>query len=64
VNYKIRFKRRAYKEFLKLPSPIIKSISLAIDQLASNPRPEGCLKLKGSNENLWRILIGNYRVIY
>ena len=24
----------------------------------------GCLKLEGSDENLWRIRIGDYRVIY
>jgi mRNA interferase RelE/StbE len=28
------------------------------------PRPVNCKKLKGSNENLYRIRIGDYRVIY
>jgi len=32
--------------------------------LAENPRPAGCKKLKGTHEDLWRIRIGNYRVIY
>jgi len=31
--------------------------------LAIEPRPHGFEKLKGG-ENLWRIRVGNYRVIY
>ena len=40
--------------------PVIK----AIFDLASAPRPAGCKKLKGSKDNLWRIRIGDYRVVY
>lgn len=32
--------------------------------LANNPRPIGSKKLKGASENLWRIRIGDYRVVY
>ena len=38
--------------------------SLAIDSLADDPRPHGCKKLKGEKEYLWRIRVGEYRVIY
>ena len=62
--YHIRFKKKAQKDLFKLPSAVIKKIVLSIDGLAINPRPEGSKKLKGSDENLWRIRIGNYRVIY
>ena len=31
--------------------------------LAHDPRPTGVVKLAG-DENLWRIRIGNYRVVY
>ncbi|MDJ0899633.1 MAG: type II toxin-antitoxin system RelE/ParE family toxin [Xenococcus sp. MO_188.B8] len=34
-----------------------------IDALATEPRPEGVVKLKGE-ENLYRIRVGDYRVIY
>ena len=34
-----------------------------IELLATNPRPAGCRKLEGA-EDLWRIRIGDYRVIY
>ncbi|MCK5523835.1 MAG: type II toxin-antitoxin system RelE/ParE family toxin [Thiomargarita sp.] len=30
---------------------------------AENPYPQGCLKIQGQ-KNLWRIRVGDYRVIY
>jgi mRNA interferase RelE/StbE len=35
----------------------------AIERLAANPRPAGCTKLVGS-ENDWRIRVGDWRVLY
>lgn len=35
----------------------------AIRALARNPRPQGCRKLTGA-EDLYRIRVGDYRVIY
>lgn len=43
---------------------MIKKVGVAIDELAIEPRPEGSKKLKSSDENLWRIRIGDYRVLY
>ena len=34
-----------------------------IEALANEPRPAGCRKLKGE-KFLWRIRVGDYRVIY
>ena len=34
-----------------------------IEKLASNPRPSGCKKLRGG-DNEWRIRICDYRVVY
>ena len=34
-----------------------------VESLAVQPRPAGCKKLKGE-QNLWRIRVGDYRVIY
>ncbi|MEO1670657.1 MAG: type II toxin-antitoxin system RelE/ParE family toxin, partial [Cyanobacteria bacterium J06631_2] len=39
-----------------------RNISDAISNLAENPRPSGCKKLKG--RPAWRIRVGIYRVIY
>ena len=35
----------------------------AIESLACEPRPRGCRKVQGA-DNLWRIRIGDYRVLY
>ncbi len=47
----------------KLPLAILKKVEIAIDNLSIEPRPSSCKKLKGSLESLWRIRIGDYRVI-
>ena len=62
--YRITFKKSAAKELEHLPAKIVKNISPAINNLSENPRPDGCKKLKGSQEGAWRIRIGDYRVLY
>lgn len=62
--YQIRFKSSAYKELQKLPKHIIYKVLSAIEDLSENPRPSGVKKLIDSKENLYRIRIGDYRVIY
>ena len=42
----------------------VAAIAAAIDKLAMQPRPPGCKKLKGSADSLWRVRVGDYRVIY
>jgi mRNA interferase RelE/StbE len=62
--YIITFKESALKELSALQKPVIKKIARAIDKLGENPRPSGVKKLSGSNENLYRIRAGDYRVVY
>ena len=62
--YRVIFKDSAVKEIKRLRSVFSDSVSAAIDNLSINPRPPGSKKLKGSSEYLWRIRIGDYRVIY
>jgi len=47
----------------RLSAGIHDRVIVAIQALASNPRPLGCRKLSGS-KNDWRIRVGDYRVIY
>ncbi|MFK7968856.1 MAG: type II toxin-antitoxin system RelE/ParE family toxin [Bacteroidia bacterium] len=61
--YQISFKRSAAKELKKLPQNVTDRIIEAIEELVENPRPQGYRKIVGS-ENLFRIRIGQYRVIY
>jgi len=61
--YRIVIKKAALKELSSLPAYIVQSITIHISNLATEPRPSGCKKLK-SNENLWRIRVNDYRIIY
>ena len=63
-DYQISIKSSAYKELAKLPKPEAKKVSAAIDRLAKEPRPDGVKKLKGVEEYLYRIRVGDYRIIY
>ncbi len=63
ADFSVTFARSARKELQKLPSSVIRRIIEHVDALTKNPRPSGAVKLKG-NKNLWRIRIGDYRVIY
>lgn len=60
--YRIEIKKSALKELSQIPQPYNKKIIEAIDELAVNPRPAGCKKLKGSEA--YRIRVSDYRVVY
>jgi len=62
-EYTITFAQSARKELERLSANVVSRIFPKIEALARNPRPPGCRKLRGF-ENLWRIRIGDHRVIY
>ena len=49
---------------MRLSSQERKKLVNKIDLLATNPRPVGCLNMKGRTEELWRIRSGDYRILY
>lgn len=63
ADYSITFARSARKELEKLPPSAARRIIGHIEVLTKIPRPSGAVKLQGG-KNLWRIRIGDYRVIY
>jgi mRNA interferase RelE/StbE len=63
IDYAITFARSARKELEKLDPENVKRIFPIIEALSQNPRPLRCKKLSGL-QNLWRIRIGDYRLIY
>ena len=62
-EYGVRFARSARKEIERLDSDIVARVFPRIEALGSNPRPPGCRKLRGTR-NLWRIRVGEYRIVY
>lgn len=63
MTYTITFARSARKELERLDKKLGLRILDKIEALSAAPRPPGCKKLQGE-ESLWRIRIGDYRVIY
>jgi mRNA interferase RelE/StbE len=63
MAYAVEFSPSAAREFRKLAPEIQRRLSPHIDSLAQNPCGSGAKKLKG-REDLWRIRVGDYRIIY
>jgi mRNA interferase RelE/StbE len=61
--YRVLIERAAEKDLGRLSTAIHERVIVAIQRLAKNPRPTGCRKLAGA-DNDWRIRVGDYRVIY
>jgi len=62
-SYRVALTSSAEKELHRLPNNVIARILPRLEQLVSDPRPPGCKKLKGG-DNEWRIRIGDYRIVY
>ena len=62
-EYTVVFARSARKELQALDRTIAGRILKRIEALRLEPRPSGCKKLEGT-DHLWRIRIGDWRVVY
>jgi mRNA interferase RelE/StbE len=63
AQYRVIFKGSADKALRQLPEGVQLRIAAATKALMDDPRPRGCVKLKGE-DGLWRIRVGDYRVVY
>jgi mRNA interferase RelE/StbE len=63
VKYRIEFVKQAAKQFKTLPFQVQQRLKPKIDALSKEPRSAGTVKLSGQ-DNLYRIRVGDYRVIY
>ncbi len=61
--YTIRLKPSAVRDMQRLPRSIQTRVARKIDALAKDPFPRGSAKLEALDD-LRRIRVGNYRVIY
>ncbi len=62
-RYEVVLSPKAEKQLDELPTTLQRRITEAVEGLESNPRPHGVKKLAGA-ENLWRIRVGDYRIVY
>lgn len=63
MSYQVEFTPAAKRQIKKLIEPVQLAIVERLEQLAENPRPPGALKMQGA-ESLYRIRVGDYRIIY
>jgi mRNA interferase RelE/StbE len=63
ARYAVEFRRSAEKDLRRLDPLVQRRVLRAAGNLATNPRPDGCRKLQGS-ENAFRIRVGDYRIVY
>jgi len=64
MNYRVEFASKAVKDLRSIPRAYQGKIINKAEALANDPYPRGCLKLKGPQEDFWRVRIGDYRILY
>lgn len=62
ANYRTTFKKSVAKDLRAIPNGDVRGILARIEQLAENPRGEGCVKLSG--RECYRVRQGVYRILY
>jgi mRNA interferase RelE/StbE len=63
ARYEAQIARRAVKAIGTLPRREQQRVRAAIELLADNPRPPGCVALAGE-ERAYRVRVGDYRIGY
>lgn len=63
MPYRVEFKPSARRQLRKLPRDVQARIISRVEALAHDPRPPGSEEISGG-EDLHRIRIGDYRVVY
>ncbi|MCZ6625523.1 MAG: type II toxin-antitoxin system RelE/ParE family toxin [Deltaproteobacteria bacterium] len=63
MAYRLFLRPAAERNLRGLPRAILTRVERAIEKLLEEPRPAGCRKLSGF-ENEWRVRVGGYRILY
>lgn len=63
TRYTLLVKPSARKELGALDDKLVARVVPKMEALIENPRPGGCKKLAGFRD-LWRIRVGDYRIVY
>jgi len=63
MRYKVQIAPTAIRQLKKFSRDVQKRLRIVIDTLENDPRPPSVRKLVGE-DNLWRLRVGNYRVVY
>ncbi|WP_130472888.1 type II toxin-antitoxin system RelE family toxin [Candidatus Magnetaquicoccus inordinatus] len=61
--YRIEVSPQAQRQLRRFSRSLQEQFGRAIDSLASNPRPSGCVRMEGQ-ASTYRIREGDYRIVY
>jgi len=63
-RYRVIVPKNVARYLKKLPTGDTARLFDAIESLASDPRPPGCVKLKTRDLGEYRVRVGPYRILY
>ena len=64
MDWQIKYRSSVEKDVDRLPAGVRSLVLRILAQLATNPFPEGCKKLKGSASRFRLRVAGSYRIVY
>ena len=64
MSYQVTIAADARKELKRLSGRTLARVTKALLALGDDPRPPGCLKMKGWDGIMWRVRVGDYRILY
>ncbi len=63
MTYSVSVKKDVIKAIAHLGPPYRERVADVLRSLAADPRPHGCLPLRGLSDT-WRIRLGDIRIVY
>ncbi len=64
MRYRVEMAETARRDFRALEHAMQGRVAAAVNALADTPRPPGCKRMRGKSPDVWRIRVGDYRVVY
>jgi mRNA interferase RelE/StbE len=64
LSYRVEMTRRAKKSLARIATRDVEPIARAVQRLGDEPLPRGASMLIGAVPPLWRIRVGEYRIMY
>ena len=62
--FKLEFSNNSKKFLKKAEKKVCIRILNKIEELINNPFPSDCKRVEGRSEKVYRIRVGNYRILY
>ncbi|MHC5822841.1 MAG: type II toxin-antitoxin system RelE family toxin [Nostoc sp.] len=64
MSYQVALAPSAVQRIVELDSEVQQRLAQKLEELALNPRPEDAHALKDTDERLYKLRLGEYRIIY